>query len=171
MNKRITVLAGDGIGPEIVPQALAVLQAIAKRFHHEFECVDGLVGGHATDVKGMPLPTETLEMAKSSDAVLLGAVGGPKWENLEYALRPERALLGLREQLGLFANLRPAKLYSELADASTSSICASSVAWLTRRYGWAKRGRQLTVTLQYAQRKRRTQNATALPHESVVPRS
>jgi 3-isopropylmalate dehydrogenase len=119
MNKRITVLAGDGIGPEIVPQALAVLQAIAKRFHHEFECVDGLVGGHATDVKGMPLPTETLEMAKSSDAVLLGAVGGPKWENLEYALRPERALLGLREQLGLFANLRPAKLYSELADAST----------------------------------------------------
>ena len=119
MNKRITVLAGDGIGPEIVPQALAVLQAIATRFHHGFDCDEGLVGGHATDVTGVPLPPATLAKAQSSDAVLLGAVGGPKWEGLDYSLRPERALLGLREQLGLFANLRPAKLYSELVDAST----------------------------------------------------
>lgn len=119
MKKRIAVLAGDGIGPEIMPQALAVLQAVGKRFRHEFECVAAQVGGEAIDATGFPLPPETLDLAKGSEAVLLGAVGGPKWEGLEYSRRPERALLGLREQLGLFANLRPAKLYEELADAST----------------------------------------------------
>ena len=119
MNKKIAVLAGDGIGPEIVPAAVAVLEAVGKRGGHAFEFVHAAVGGQAIDDTGWPLPDDTLQLAKTSDAVLLGAVGGPKWEGLDYERRPERALLGLREQLGLFANLRPAKLYSELADAST----------------------------------------------------
>ncbi|MBM4123395.1 MAG: 3-isopropylmalate dehydrogenase [Nitrospira sp.] len=119
MNARMAVLAGDGVGQEIVPEAVKVLKAVGERFHHTFEFVEGLVGGQALDRVGVPLPDDTLALAKESDAVLLGAVGGPKWEGLEYRLRPERALLGLREQLGLFANLRPAKLYPMLADAST----------------------------------------------------
>lgn len=119
MKARIAVLPGDGIGPEIVPQAVAILDAVASRFGHRFECKSADVGGAAIDKTGRPLPSETLQLAKESDAVLLGAVGGPKWEGLAYEVRPERALLGLREQLGLYANLRPAKLYPMLADAST----------------------------------------------------
>ena len=119
MKARLAILAGDGVGREIVPEALKVLEAVGDRFGHVFECVAADVGGHALDKVGRPLPSETLALAKQSDAVLLGAVGGPKWEGLEYSLRPERALLGLREELGLYANLRPAKLYSMLADAST----------------------------------------------------
>ena len=119
MKKQIAVLSGDGIGPEIIPQALAVLEAVGQRFGHTFEFKHGRVGGEAIDADGIPLPPGTLELAQHSDAVLLGAVGGPKWEGLEYERRPERALLGLREQLGLFANLRPAKMYSALVDAST----------------------------------------------------
>ncbi|MGH7217017.1 MAG: 3-isopropylmalate dehydrogenase [Nitrospiraceae bacterium] len=119
MNAKIAVLAGDGVGREIIPEAVKVLKAVAEKFHHTFEFLSGDVGGQAIDKMGVPLPQETLTLAKHSDAVLLGAVGGPKWEGLEYSLRPERALLGLREHLGLYANLRPAKLYPELADAST----------------------------------------------------
>lgn len=119
MKKRIAVLTGDGVGQEIIPEAVKILNAVGERFNHTFEFVYGDVGGHAIDRYGIPLPQETLELSQQSDAVLLGAVGGPKWEGLEYERRPERALLGLREQLGLFANLRPAKLYSELANAST----------------------------------------------------
>ncbi len=119
MKAKIAVLAGDGVGREIVPEAVKVLKAVAERYGHTFEFVAGDIGGQAIDKVGVPLPQESLALAKHSDAVLLGAVGGPKWEGLEYSLRPERALLGLREQLGLFANLRPAKLYPMLADAST----------------------------------------------------
>ncbi|MGH7261159.1 MAG: 3-isopropylmalate dehydrogenase [Nitrospiraceae bacterium] len=119
MKATIAVLAGDGVGQEIVPEAVKVLKAVGERFHHTFEFTEASVGGRAIDQTGVPLPPETLALAKRSDAVLLGAVGGPKWEGLEYGIRPERALLGLREQLGLFANLRPAKLYPMLADAST----------------------------------------------------
>ena len=119
MKAKIAVLTGDGVGREIVPEALKVLKAVGQRFGHTFEFTTGDVGGHAIDKVGVPLPQATLALAKESDAVLLGAVGGPKWEGLDYSLRPERALLGLREELGLFANLRPAKLYSMLADAST----------------------------------------------------
>lgn len=119
MKAKIAVLAGDGVGKEIVPEAIRVLKAVAERFHHTFEFTNGDVGGHAIDKHGVPLPQETLALAKQSQAVLLGAVGGPKWEGLDYSLRPERALLGLREQLGLYANLRPAKLYPMLSDAST----------------------------------------------------
>src|SRR6185503_12161094 len=116
---KIAVLAGDGVGREIIPEAVKVLKAVAEKFHHTFEFLPGDVGGQAIDKVGVPLPQESLTLAKHSDAVLLGAVGGPKWEGLEYSLRPERALLGLREHLGLYANLRPAKLYPVLADAST----------------------------------------------------
>jgi 3-isopropylmalate dehydrogenase len=115
----IAVLAGDGIGREVVPEAVKLLKAVGERFGHVFEFVSGDVGGQAIDKIGVPLPQETLTLAKQAAAVLLGAVGGPRWEGLEYSLRPERALLGLREQLGLFANLRPAKLYPMLAEAST----------------------------------------------------
>jgi 3-isopropylmalate dehydrogenase len=96
-----------------------VLKAIAGRYHHSFDLGYADVGGQAIDKQGVPLPDETLKQAKQSHAVLLGAVGGPRWEKLDYSLRPERALLGLREQLGLFANLRPARLYPMLVDAST----------------------------------------------------
>lgn len=119
MRVTIAVLPGDGIGQEIVPEAVKLLKAVAERFGHPFVFAEAPVGGQAIDQVGVPLPDQTLALAKRSDAVLLGAVGGPKWEGLDYARRPERALLGLREQLGLFANLRPAKLYPMLADAST----------------------------------------------------
>ena len=119
MNAKIAVLAGDGVGREIVPEAVKVLKAIGEKYHHSFQFVPADIGGQAIDKVGVPLPQETLVLAKQSDAVLLGAVGGPKWEGLEYSLRPERALLGIREALGLYANLRPAKVYDNLVDAST----------------------------------------------------
>ncbi len=119
MKAKIAVLAGDGVGREIVPEAVKVLQAIGEKYQHTFEFVSADIGGQAIDKVGVPLPQETLALAKQSDAVLLGAVGGPKWEGLEYSLRPERALLGIREALGLYANLRPAKVYPNLVDAST----------------------------------------------------
>jgi 3-isopropylmalate dehydrogenase len=119
MKAIIAVLPGDGIGPEVIPEAVKVLDGIGERFGHVFEYRRGDVGGVAIDKTGGPLPEATLELARHSDAVLLGAVGGPKWESLPYDIRPERALLGLRERLGLYANLRPAKLFPMLADAST----------------------------------------------------
>ena len=119
MKAKIAVLAGDGVGREIVPEAVKVLRAVGERCGHHFEFTIGDIGGQAIDKVGVPLPQETLTVSKQSDAVLLGAVGGPKWEGLDYSLRPERALLGIREALGLYANLRPAKLYPNLADAST----------------------------------------------------
>ena len=119
MKAKIAVLAGDGVGREIVPEAVKVLRAVGERCGHHFEFTNGDIGGQAIDKIGVPLPQETLTVSKQSDAVLLGAVGGPKWEGLDYSLRPERALLGIREALGLYANLRPAKLYPNLADAST----------------------------------------------------
>jgi len=119
VKAKIAVLAGDGVGREIVPEAVKVLKVIAEKYGHSFEFVSGDIGGQAIDKLGVPLPKDTLALAKQSDAVLLGAVGGPRWEGLEYSLRPERALLGIREALGLYANLRPAKLYSTLVDAST----------------------------------------------------
>jgi 3-isopropylmalate dehydrogenase len=119
VKAKIAVLAGDGVGREIVPEAVKVLRAIGEKYQHTFEFVPADIGGQAIDKVGVPLPQETLALAKQSDAVLLGAVGGPKWEGLEYSLRPERALLGIREALGLYANLRPAKVYPNLVDAST----------------------------------------------------
>jgi 3-isopropylmalate dehydrogenase len=120
LSKKILVLAGDGIGPEIVAEAIKVLRALQESGAIDVSLQDALVGGAAYDATGHPLPEDTLEAARASDAVLLGAVGGPKWESLHISKRPEKgALLGLRAGLGLFANLRPAILYPQLADAST----------------------------------------------------
>lgn len=116
---KIAVLAGDGIGPEVTGEAVKVLQIVGKRFGLPFEIESAVVGGTAYDQVGTPLPEPTLKLAKQADAVLLGAVGGPKWEGLDYSVRPERALLGLRSELGLFANLRPARIFPDLIDAST----------------------------------------------------
>ncbi len=119
MSKKILILPGDGIGPEIVAEAGKILHALNRRHNLDLVIEHGLIGGSAVDATGSPLPPETLEKAKQSNAVLLGAVGGPKWENIERELRPERGLLAIRAGLGLYANLRPALLYVELADAST----------------------------------------------------
>lgn len=116
---KIAVLAGDGIGPEVVGGAVRVLKTISKKTGINFEMEEALVGGVAYDATRSPLPEATLKLAKKADAVLLGAVGGPKWEGLDYSVRPERALLGLRAELGLFANLRPAVVFPALVDAST----------------------------------------------------
>jgi len=115
----IAVLPGDGIGKEIVPEAVKVLEAIGRLQGLAFDFKESVVGGEAIDRHGRPLPDETLAVAKESDAVLLGAVGGPKWDGLDSSARPEKALLGLREELGLYANLRPARLFPQLIDAST----------------------------------------------------
>ncbi len=117
MNFNLAVVKGDGIGPEIVTEAEKVLNKIGELYGHTFHYTDVLAGGCAIDATGVPLPEETLEIAKKSDSVLLGAVGGPKWDTLPGNLRPEKALLGLRSALGLFANIRPAKMHSALADA------------------------------------------------------
>ncbi|MGN0846152.1 MAG: 3-isopropylmalate dehydrogenase [Kiritimatiellia bacterium] len=119
MKKTIAVVAGDGIGPEIVREAVAVLNVVAAKFGHVFACEERLVGGAAYDACGDCLPDETLAACKAADAVLLGAVGGPKWDGLPGPKRPEkRALLTLRKELGLFANLRPAKVWAPLKEAS-----------------------------------------------------
>lgn len=117
MEKNITVIRGDGIGPEIVGEALKVLEAVCKRHGHTFHYTDILMGGASIDATGVPLTDEALETAKKADAVLLGSVGGPKWDTLPGHLRPEAGLLGIRKGLGLFANLRPAVLYNELRAA------------------------------------------------------
>ena len=118
MTKKILVLPGDGIGQEIVAEAVKVIKAL-QADGLDVAMEDGLVGGTAYDETGSPLPEETLTKAKAADAILLGAVGGYKWESLDIAVRPEKGLLGLRAELDLFANLRPAILYPQLADAST----------------------------------------------------
>ena len=127
MTKRVLILPGDGIGPEIVAEAVKILDKLAGD-GLALELDEGLIGGAAYDAVGTPLPEATLTMATEADAVLLGAVGGPKWEPLDIAVRPEKGLLGLRSELGLFSNLRPAMLYEQLADAS--SLRAEIVAGL-----------------------------------------
>lgn len=118
MEKKIAVIKGDGIGPEIVSQALKVLDKIAQKYNHTFIYEEVLAGGCAIDACGKCLPEETIEICKKSDSVLLGAVGGPKWDAQPSSNRPEKALLGIRSQLGLFANVRPAKLFPQLREAS-----------------------------------------------------
>jgi 3-isopropylmalate dehydrogenase len=118
MKARIAVLGGDGIGPEVTAEAVRVLQVVASRFGHEFEFADALIGGAAIDASGSPLPPRTIDACRSSDAVLLGAVGGPQWSDPTARVRPEQGLLELRRTLGLFANLRPVKTMASMLDAS-----------------------------------------------------
>ncbi len=119
MTKKILLIPGDGIGPEVVAQAKKILDFFTKNTDKKFETENALLGGCAYDAVGTPFPKETIELAKKSDSILLGAVGGPKWESLEHKHRPERGLLGIRKELELFANLRPAKVFDALADSST----------------------------------------------------
>jgi 3-isopropylmalate dehydrogenase len=119
MSKNVLLLPGDGIGPEIVAQAERVLKLLNEKLNLGLNLDSALVGGAAIDETGVPLPDETLGLARAADAILLGAVGGPKWDELEMSVRPEKGLLGLRSNLELFGNLRPAILYPQLAEAST----------------------------------------------------
>lgn len=117
MDFRIAVVAGDGVGPEIMVEATQVLEKVGNVFGHTFSFENVLAGGCSIDVNGVPLTSEVVETCKNADSVLLGAVGGPKWDHVASEIRPEKALLGLRENLGLFANIRPARMYAALADA------------------------------------------------------
>ena len=121
MEKNIAVIKGDGIGPEIVNEAIKVLDAVAKKYNHTFHYQEILMGGCSIDAYGVPLTDEALKIAKESDSVLLGSIGGDTttspWYKLEPSLRPEAGLLKIRKELGLFANLRPAYLYDELKGA------------------------------------------------------
>ena len=119
MSKKVLILPGDGIGPEIITEAEKVLAALVTNHGLDVVIEHGLIGGAAYEASGQPLPQETLEQARASDAILLGAVGGPRWETIERPLRPERGLLAIRSGMGLFANLRPAILYKELVAASS----------------------------------------------------
>ena len=118
-NKRLLILPGDGIGPEVLGEVRRVIDWMAKRRAATFDIKEGLVGGAAYDVHGTPITDETMAQAMEADAVLLGAVGGPKWDDLPFADKPERGLLRLRKDMDLFANLRPAVVFDALADAST----------------------------------------------------
>ncbi len=118
-NYRITLLPGDGIGPEIMAVAVDVLNVVGKKFDLQFEFTEALIGGAAIDAVGEPLPADTLNTCRQSDAVLLAAIGGYKWDSLPSNMRPEAGLLGLRAGLNLFANLRPAKILPQLIDSST----------------------------------------------------
>jgi 3-isopropylmalate dehydrogenase len=118
MHATITLLPGDGIGPEVVAEGVRALKAVAQRFGHTFELREALLGGCAIDATGTALPDETLRLCREADAVLLGAVGGPKWDDPNAKVRPEQGLLGLRKALGLFANLRPVALHPRLIAAS-----------------------------------------------------
>jgi 3-isopropylmalate dehydrogenase len=115
---KIAVLPGDGIGQEVAREAVKILGILSGQQGHEFQHQQALVGGAAVDAVGEPLPEETVQLCRGSDAILFGAIGGWKWEALDYSIRPERAILGLRQRLGLYANLRPAKLLDPLIDAS-----------------------------------------------------
>ncbi len=119
MRARIAVLPGDGIGPEVIAEARACLAAVAQRFGHELELTELPFGGAAIDAHRDPLPPATLAACRAADAVLLGAIGGPKWSAPDAALRPESGLLRLRKELGVYANLRPVRVHAALADAST----------------------------------------------------
>jgi len=118
MKASILVLAGDGIGPEVTTEGTRVLRAVGAKFGHTFTLTDGLLGGIAIDRTGTPIPAETLALAHASDAVLLGAVGGPKWDNPSADVRPEQGLFAIRKELGLYANLRPVTVHPKLMNAS-----------------------------------------------------
>lgn len=118
MDFSIAVLPGDGVGPEVIKEAVKVMESVGKRFGHSFDLDFGRVGGNAIDDFGTPLPDETVEMCQDTDAILFGAVGGPKWDDPQAKTRPEDGILAIRKSLGLFANIRPVKVYPELINSS-----------------------------------------------------
>ena len=118
MNKNITVLRGDGIGPEIVSEAIKVLDKVCEKYGHTFNYTEVDIGGSSIDKYGVPITEDGMAKCKAADSVLLGAVGGPKWDGVDPSIRPEKALLAVRSELGLFANLRPTRLFMQLADSS-----------------------------------------------------
>ena len=120
--KRLLLLPGDGIGPEVMGEVRRIIDWLGRHRKVEFDLVEGLVGGAAIDAHGTPLADETMADALAADAVLLGAVGGPKWDGLPFERKPERGLLRLRKEMGLFANLRPAVVFDALADASSLKL-------------------------------------------------
>jgi len=151
MKYNIAVIKGDGIGPEVVGETIAVLEAVGAAFGHEFRFVEVIAGGRAIDETGEPLPAATLETCRAADSVLLGAVGGWQWDTLPGDKRPERALLGLRGGLGLYSNLRPAVLYAPLAgacplraDIAAKGIDIMVVRELTGGMYFGDRGRKMT---------------------------
>lgn len=135
MNKNIAVIEGDGIGPEIIAEAKKVLTCIAQKFNHDFTYTQVVAGGCAIDQYGTSLPEASLAACMASDSVLLGAVGGPKWDQVDPTIRPEKALLGIRKAMGLYANLRPAKIFPQLASASPlrADIVANGIDFMVVR--------------------------------------
>jgi 3-isopropylmalate dehydrogenase len=156
MQAKIAVLPGDGIGPEVAAEAVKVLEKIAHIYGHELAFEEALIGGVAMDVGGNPLPDETLQLCRESDAILLAAVGDPKWDDPTASVRPEQGLLGLRKGLEVFANLRPVKLYKQLLHASTikpeviAEVDLLVVRELTGGIYFGQRGRKNTHGVQGA---------------------
>lgn len=166
MEKNIAVIKGDGIGPEIVDEAIKVLDAIAKKYNHTFNYKNILMGGCSIDAYGVPLTDEALEVAKNSDAVLLGSIGGDtntsSWYKLDPTLRPEAGLLKIRKELGLFANLRPAYLYKELADACPLKESTSEAGFDMIIV------RELTGGLYFGERNTKEINGELVAHDNLV---